>query len=411
MTGQPATTHRRDADEETDVLIVGAGPCGLAAAISAMRAGLRVRVLDAGCVVSTITQYPTYVTFFSTAEKLGIGGLPFVTAGDKPTRRDALAYYRAAVRYFGIPVRQYEPVERLERIEGGEGVEGIGRLADAAAPVRGGPPPTDNLVPDDGRRPIVARRPASPELRARWRVHSRPHGGGTRVTAAYAVIVATGYFGSPKRLGVPGEELPHVTHTYREGHEAFLQDAVVVGGGNSAAEAALDLWRSGARVTLVHWGPAFDMRIKPWVLPDFMNRAKEGAIRAAWNARVVEITPREVVIRGTDGTFGGFTDEMRRLPADHVYVMTGFAPNTALLRDAGVPIDAATGVPAHDPGTLETVLPGLFIAGVVVAGYDANKVFIENGRYHGDRIVARLLGAAAPPEPALSAELAAGEHP
>jgi thioredoxin reductase (NADPH) len=377
------------ADVTTDVLIVGAGPCGLAAAISAMRAGLRVEVLDAGCIVSTITQYPTYVTFFSTAEKLGIGGLPFITAGDKPTRRDALAYYRAAVRHFGIPVRQYEPVESLERIErgAGSGERGSRSAADARLPGPGSPFPP------------------------RWLVRSRPRRGGERTVAAHAVVVATGYFGSPNRLGVPGEELPHVRHLYREGHDAFLQDAVVVGGGNSAAEAALDLWRSGARVTLVHWGPTFDMRIKPWVLPDFTNRVAEGAIAAAWNARVAEITPCEVVLRGTDGTFDGLTDQERRIAADHVYVMTGFAPNTALLRQAGVPIDPGTGIPAHHPETLETVVPGVFIAGVVVAGYDANKVFIENGRYHGDRIVARLLGAAAPPEPALSPELAAGEHP
>jgi thioredoxin reductase (NADPH) len=227
-------------------------------------------------------------------------------------------------------------------------------------------------------------------------------------------VIATGYFGSPNLIGVPGEELPHVRHVYREGHEAFLQHAVVIGGGNSAAEAALDLWRSGARVTLVHFGPAFDKKIKPWVLPDFMNRAAEGSINAVWNARVREITPTHVVVEPTDGTFAGSPAEggaPRLLPADHVYVMTGFAPNVALLRALGVTIDPATGIPAHDAATLETDVPGVFIAGVVVAGYDANKVFIENGRFHGDRIVARLLGRSAPPEPQLSPELRSGEHP
>jgi len=188
-----------------------------------------------------------------------------------------------------------------------------------------------------------------------------------------------------------------VSHVYREGHEAFDQDVVVVGGGNSAAEAALDLWRSGARVTLVHFGPTFDKKIKPWVLPDFTNRMKEGSIDARWESRVTRIEKDAVVIHGPNGE--------ERLPSTFVYVMTGFAPRVDLLRDAGVPINAITGIPAHDPLTLETEVPGIFIAGVVVAGFDANKVFIENGRYHGDKIVARILGQKAPSEPKLSAEL------
>jgi thioredoxin reductase (NADPH) len=336
-------------ETKLDLLIVGAGPCGLAAAISAQRAGLRARVLDASSVVSTITQYPYYVNFFSTSEKLGLGGIPFVVATEKPTRRDGLAYYRAIVRHFALDVRQYERVVRLEKT----GEEFV--------------------------------------------VHSVSREGEASATRARTVCVATGYFGSPNRLDVPGETLPHVTHVYREGHPAFDQDVVVVGGGNSAAEAALDLWRAGARVTLVHFGPTFDKKIKPWVLPDLQNRIKEGAIAARWNSRVAAIEPGLVMIRGPQGE--------ERLVARFVYIMTGFAPNTELLREAGVPIDETTGIPAHDPDTLETSVPGLFIAGVVVAGYDANKVFIENGRFHGDRIVARLLGRPVPPPPRLSAEL------
>ena len=337
---------------DVDVLIVGGGPCGLAAAISAQRAGLRTVVLESEVIVNTIAHYPTYVRFFSTAEKLGIGDMPFVIATEKPTRRDALAYYRAAVTHFGITVRQYERVTEIERAR-------------------------DELI-----------------------VHSRTRGGIERRTNVGAVIVATGYFGSPNRLGVPGESLPHVSHVYREGHEAFQQRVVVVGGGNSAAEAALDLWRSGAHVTLVHFGPTFDKRIKPWVQPDFENRVKEGSIHVRWNSRVAAIEPDSVCIRATDDA-----GQSERLPASLVYVMTGFAPNTDLLAQVGVPIDPTTGIPEHDPETLETSVPGVFIAGVVVAGFDANKVFIENGRYHGDRIVARLLGRAAPPPPKLSAEL------
>ena len=332
-----------------DLLVVGAGPCGLAAAISAQRAGLTARLLDSAAVVSTITQYPYYVSFFSTAEKLSLGGVPFVVATDKPTRRDGLAYYRAVTRHFALDVHQYERVTAIEK----QGEEFL--------------------------------------------VQSETLEGHPSSTKARAVCVATGYFGSPNRLGVPGETLPHVSHVYREGHPAFDQDVVVVGGGNSAAEAALDLWRAGARVTLVHFGPTFDKKIKPWVLPDLQNRMNEGVIGARWNSRVTAIEPGLVTIHGPQG------DE--RLGARFVYVMTGFAPNTDLLRAAGVPIDAATGVPQHDPDTLETPVPGLFIAGVVVAGFDANKVFIENGRFHGDRIVARLLGRPVPAPPRLSAEL------
>ena len=334
---------------DLDLVIIGAGPCGLAAAVSAQRAGLRAEVIESGVVVSTIAAYPTYVRFFSTAEKLSIGGLPFVVATEKPSRRDALTYYRSVVTHFAIPVRQRE---RVTSIEG-----------------------------SSGRFTVLSTTATGEEI-------------GTRCGA---VVVATGYFGSPNRLNVPGEDLPHVAHVYREGHEAFLQDVLVVGGGNSAAEAALDLWRSGARVTLVHFGPTFDKKIKPWVLPDFTNRVKEGLISASWNTRVKAIRPREVIV-DVEG-------REQCVKADRVYVMTGFAPSLELLRATGVPIDEETGVPRHDSATLETTVPGVFIAGVVVAGYDANKVFIENGRYHGDRIVARLLGQRAPAEPRLSAEL------
>ena len=336
-------------ENDADLVIVGGGPCGLAAAVSAQRAGLRPLVIEGSVVVSTIAAYPTYVRFFSTAEKLTIGGLPFVVATEKPTRRDALAYYRSVVTYFGVPLRQRE---RVTAIQGEAG---------------------------------------------NFSVVSSMASGEERRTKTGAIVVATGYFGSPNKLGVPGEDLPHVTHVYKEGHEAFLQDVVVVGGGNSAAEAALDLWRSGARVTLVHFGPTFDKKIKPWVLPDFTNRVKEGLIAARWNSRVKAIAPPDVILGTANGE--------ERLKADRVYVMTGFAPCLDLLRDVGVPIDAKTGIPKHDSRTLETSVPGVFIAGVVVAGYDANRVFIENGRYHGDRIVARLLGQRAPEEPKLSAEL------
>jgi thioredoxin reductase (NADPH) len=337
--------------EALDVAIVGAGPCGLAAAIACQRAGLTATIFEAECVVSTILQYPTYATFFSTAPKLSLGGLPFVIAEAKPSRRDALAYYRAVVTHFGLQLRQYE---RVLRIDGQHGA---------------------------------------------FHLTSAPRGGPERATFARHVIVATGYFGSPNFLGVPGEHLPHVSHRYVEGHHAFAQPAVVVGGGNSAAEAALDLWRCGAHVTLTHFGPTFDKKIKPWILPDLNNRIAEGSIAVRWNARATAITPDCVEMRDTtDGS-------AVHLRARHVYLLTGYAPNVDLLRSLGVSIDPASGIPAHDPATLETDVPGIFIAGVVVAGYDANKVFIENGRFHGDKVVARIVGTAPPETPGVSRDL------
>jgi len=322
-------------EESPAAAIIGAGPCGLATAISLERAGVRATVFDRSCVVSSIASYPIYMTFFSTAERISIGGLPFITAGEKPTRREALAYYRMAVQYFGIKIRQYEPIVSI--------TPNGGRFVVRSATVRG-------------------------ELD----------------TTVDAVVIATGYFGTPNLLNVPGESLPHVTHVYREGHQAFQRDVVVVGGGNSAVDAALDLWRCGARVTLVHFADRLDANVKPWVLPDIKNRLADGSIAARWNTRVVAIEGDVVVV--ADGQ--GKTD---RLPAHQVYLMTGFTPSSELLTQVGVSIDPASGIPAHDPTTMETNVPGVFVAGVLVSGYDANKVFIENGRNHGDLIAPRIV--------------------
>jgi thioredoxin reductase (NADPH) len=366
-----------------DVVIVGAGPCGLAAAVSAKRAGLRTVVIERGCVVSGIASYPTYLTFFSTAEKLAIGGVPFVIAGEKPTRREALAYYRAVVAHHDVDVRQFETVVGIERVGGGN----AGGARDWSA---GGPPPTSKMPPADAST-ATGRTPSGPV----FRVKSSTRSGVSRVTDARAVVIATGYFGSPNRLGVPGEDLPHVTHLYREGHEAFRQRAVVVGGGNSGVEATLDLYAAGAHVTLVHFGPTFDRNIKPWVLPTIEARMASADIGVRWNSRVTRIEPGAVMLDTDAGS--------ERLPADHVYLMIGYMPEVGLLQDLGVPIDPQTGVPRHDAATMETAVPGVFIAGVIASGYDANKTFIENGRFHGDLIVRRLLaddsGAAENPSP------------
>jgi thioredoxin reductase (NADPH) len=312
------------------IAIVGAGPCGLAAGIALVRAGYRVTIYDRSCVCSSIASYPLYTQFFSTAEKLSIGNVPFTTGGDKPTRRDALGYYRAIVQHFNLQVRQYEPVIDI--------------------------------------RSEVPQFVVTSERRAEGKVQA-PYD---------AVVIATGYFGTPNLLDVPGEALPHVSHLYREGHEAFRQDAVVVGGGNSAVDAALDLYRSGARVTVVHFADHFDGNVKPWILPDMLNRVKDGSIHVRWNARVTRIDLETLDIETPSG--------IARLPAQHVYLMTGFTPSVTLLRRLGVSIDDATGIPMHDSATMQTNVPGVFIAGVLASGYDANKIFIENGRNHGDHI-------------------------
>jgi thioredoxin reductase (NADPH) len=320
-----------------DVAVVGAGPCGIAAAIAAKRAGLYAVTFDRSCLVSGIYGYPTDLVFFSTPEKLAIGGIPFVCAAEKPTRRDGLAYYRAVAAHYALELRQYEDVERI--------------------------------VPEAGG----------------FTLHTRRLGGEARTERAKAVVVATGYFGRPNLLNVPGEDLPHVTHFFHEGHEAFAQDVVVVGGANSAVGAALDLHHAGARVTIVHFGPGLDSNIKPWVLPDITGRLNEGSIKSCFESRVTQIESDHVTITSPRG--------IERIPARHVYLMLGFQPNTALLEQLGVPMDPETGIPRHDPATMETNIPGIFIAGVLTSGNAANKTFIENGRHHGDLIAARLTHA------------------
>ena len=312
------------------IAIIGAGPCGLAAGIALQRAGFRVVLYDRSCVCSSIASYPLYTQFFSTAEKLSIGNLPFTTGGDKPTRRDALGYYRGIVQHFNLHVRQYEPVVDI--------------------------------------RAEIPQFVVTSERRAE----------GKTQTPYDAIVIATGYFGTPNLLDVPGEALPHVSHLYREGHEAFRRDAVVVGGGNSAVDAALDLYRCGARVTIVHFADKLDPNVKPWILPDMLNRLKDGSIAARWNARVTRIDLETLDVEKPSG--------VERLPAQHVYLMTGFTPSVTLLRRLGVSIDDATGIPMHNGATMETNVPGVFIAGVLASGYDANKIFIENGRNHGDHI-------------------------
>ena len=316
------------------VCVVGAGPCGIAAAVALEEVGIPSIVFDRSCVVSAIARYPTYLTFFSSPERLEIGNVPFVSAGEKPTRREGLAYYRTVVAWWKLVVRQYEDVAAIERTDGG------------------------------------------------FSVHSRPAQGVAAVTQARAVVVATGYFSSPNMLGVPGEDLPHVSHEFYEGHQAFQRHAVVVGGGNSAVECALELARCGALVTLVHFEAAFSHVIKPWILPEFEERVSTGAISIRWNARVASIEAGWLHLNTETGATA--------IPAEHVFLLTGYTPSPGLLGDLGVPFDPATGIPAHNPATMETPVRGLFVAGVLTSGKKANGVFIENGRGHGALIAAAL---------------------
>lgn len=324
-----------------DLAVVGAGPCGLAAGIAARGAELSCALFDKECVAASISRYPTWMTFFSTAERLEIGGVPFVVAGDKPTRREALRYYQRLAREFALDVHQYEHVESLAR--------------DAAAAV--------------------------------FRLHTRTAKGTAHEYKARNLVVATGYFDSPNLLGIPGEDLPKVAHNYREGHVFFDQDVVVVGGGNSSVDAALELYRWGARVTIVHFLPELDPNVKPWVRPDIEARLREGSIQARFGARLVAVRPDAVVVRHDA------SGKEEELANDWVLAMTGYTPDGRLLRSLGVEFDPETGIPRHDPVTMETNVPGVFIAGVLSAGNNANKVFIENGRDHGARIVRALTGA------------------
>ena len=323
--------------ERIDLVIVGAGPCGIAAGAAAREAGLSCVLFDRGCITQSLVGYPYYMTFFSTAEKLELAGVPFTIPDSKPNRREALAYYRRVVRYHRLDVRQYEEV-----------VEIAGMADDFA-------------------------------------VRTLRVGGDLLETRCRAVVIATGGFHEPKRLDVPGEELPKVLHYYREPYPFYDQDVLVVGAGNSAVEAALELYRNGARVTMVHFLHVLDRGVKPWVLPDITNRLKHGEIRMYWRHRVIAVTTESVVLREEGGGRG------TELPNHWVLAMTGWRADVRLLQSLGVRIDLESCVPAHDPATMETDVPGAFIAGVLVAGHDANKIFIENGREHGALIARALL--------------------
>jgi thioredoxin reductase (NADPH) len=323
-----------------DVIIVGAGPAGLATAIAARQRGLDHQVVEQGAIVDAIYRYPTHMSFFTTPELLEIGGMPLVTPYEKPTRLEALRYYRKVAEAYQLQVALHERVTAVTPVGSADDplfeVESTGRL------------------------------------------------GQTRVREARAVVLAMGYFDHPNLLGVPGEDLPHVTHFYKEAHPYYRQRVVVVGGKNSAVEAALELYRAGAHVTLVHRGPTLGESVKYWVKPDIDNRIRNGSVAAHFSTEVVEIRATDVIVRRIG------EPETQTIPAEGVLLLTGYHADAEFLRRCGVAVDSATLVPEHDPHTFESNVPNLFIAGGQIAGRRTGSVFIENGRFHGQQIAAVL---------------------
>ena len=320
-----------------DLIIVGGGPAGLATAIAAQQRQLSYLVLEKGVLVNSVFRFPVHMVFFTTPDLLEIGNLPFVTPYEKPTRLEALRYYRRVVDTYRLELSLGEEVTAIER----------------------------ESLRDDV-----------------FSVETRSERGVRRVLHARAVVLAIGYYDHPNLMSVPGEDLSHVAHYYREPHAHYRQQVVVVGGRNSAAETALELYRAGAHVTLVHRRAALADSIKYWVKPDIENRIAEGSIASRFEATVVEIRPTEVVIERHG--------DREELPADAVYLMTGYHADARLLRSAGVTIDPASDAPVYDPKTFETSVPNLFVAGGTVSGRDTAPIFIENGRFHGDAIVGVL---------------------
>lgn len=317
-----------------DIISIGAGPTGLALAMDAKRAGMRALVIDKGCLCNSIYNYPVNMVFFTTPELLEIGDMPLVCLGEKPTRLEALKYYRKGAEHYELELRLFE---RVVQVDG-----------------------------HDGDFTVVT----ETEKGREERYHSKK------------IVVATGYYDLPNEMGVPGEHLPHVNHYYTEPHPFWNQDVVVIGGKNSAVESALDLYRNGARVTLLVRSPQLGASLKYWVKPDIENRIKAGQIHAIFGAQVKEFT-RDGVVVASDG-------EVKELYAKQVFALTGYHPDYDFIEALGVQLDAESRRPALDPNTLESNVPGIFLAGVVIAGRYTGEIFIENGRFHGKQIVKAL---------------------
>src|SRR5580698_8642187 len=318
-----------------DVLVIGAGPTGLACAIDAQRAGFSVVLVDKGCLTNSLFHYPAHMTFFTTPELLEIGDMPFSSPNQKPSRSEALEYYRKCAEHYKLDVRQYERVTGVTGADGNFTVNTVDRFE--------------------------------------------------RTTAhkAKKIIVATGYYDLPNYLGIPGEDLSKVKHYYHEPHPFYGLDVLVIGGNNSAAIAALDLWRHGAKVTLVHRGPEMHRHVKYWILPDINNRIKSGEIKAYFNSNVTNISQDDVTISAPQSAV--------TLPNKFVFALTGYHPDFSFIERLGVALDESNDrCPVCDPVTLESNVPGIYLAGVIVAGERTNEIFIENGRFHGKQIAQDL---------------------
>lgn len=321
--------------ETTDVLVVGAGPTGLACGIEAKREGFRLLIVEKGCLVNSLFNYPPGMTFFTTRERLEIGDLPLPSLNIKPTRAEAIEYYRCVASFYDLPVRYGERVMVVQPADGGFTV----------------------ATEDQWKR--------------------------RQTYIAKAVILATGYYDLPNRLGIPGEDLPHVSHYYADAHLFFRRKVVVIGAANSAAVASLDLYRHGAEVSLIHRGQQLSRHIKYWIRPDLENRIKEGSIHAYFGCEVKQIAKDHVCLQNASG-------ESLHVEADHVFALIGYHPDFDFIRSTGVELDPVTLRPRCNPETLESNIPGLYLAGVIIAGLNSNEIFIENGRFHGKQIVEDL---------------------
>ena len=317
-----------------DAIVVGAGPTGLACGIEMKKRGLSAILIEKGCVVNSLYNYPTNLVFFTTPELLEIGGIPMTAMNEKPTRNEALKYYRRVADHFKLEIRQYE---RVDHVDG-----------------------------EDGN----------------FCVHSTTGEGEKKQSFARKVIFSTGYYDLPNYMGIQGEDLPKVLHYYREPHPFYNSDVLVIGAKNSAALAALELWWTGARVTLVHRGPDIHKHVKYWIKPNIENRIRNGEIPAYFNSTVDEILVGEVVLATPEGKV--------RLKNDFVFALTGYHPDFEFLERHGIRLNPETQRPNLNPETYETERPGMYLAGVLVAGVFTNEVFIENGRFHGEKIAESL---------------------